>query len=134
MHVPSFEGGRLRRRFVFGRYRAAVLSDLRSLGKTEYEYAMVVAEEPDAKLRLIFTSERNRMYGKSMPDGEPLGASHFLCVSVGDEHRNCGSSNDWADLESFSQKALELAQELLGVSGGVVEVRRRPWWRFWRSV
>lgn len=47
--------------------------------------------------------------------GEP--ASHFLGMFTGAQHVNQGASNDWADLERFTTRALTEAVTCLGLSG-----------------
>jgi hypothetical protein len=134
-HWPAVKDtGTLTRGFRFGQYSAAVFTDVVAAGTTEYLYLMPVLRVVDQKLCMVVSSEKNRMYGKSFSgDGTPdMGESHFLCVYPGDEHWNLGSSNDWADLDRFTAKALEVAREHLGVEDPAVEQRLgKPWWRFW---
>ena len=100
----------------------------------EYLYLMPVFRVADQELCLCVASEKNRLHGKSFAgDGTmDVGESHFLGVFPGDGHLNLGSSNDWADLDRFTAKALEVARQHLGVEEPAVEIRpSKPWWRFW---
>jgi hypothetical protein len=61
-----------------------------------------------------------------MPDGELIGSSHLLCVFSEGEHAIYSLSDDWADIELFTQKALEVARQRLDFSDEVIELRDEP--------
>ena len=123
---PVVEGGTISRVFHLGRYRAALRTGMRSPGSVQYLYALFVFREPEAKLCLCVASEEN---GFRL---EPPSGSHFLGVFPGEGHVNLGASDDWADVDLFTPRALEVAGERLGMPNGVwVEMARKkkPWWR-----
>lgn len=123
---PLIEGGTVSRLFTFADYRAGLLTGMRSLGAVQYLFVMLIFRAPTNELCLCIASEANEPF-----DQHPVG-SHFLGLFTGDEHRNLGASNDWASMELFTARALELAREHLKVSDDVVEeIPRKPWWRFW---
>ena len=131
---PVFEGGRVTRRFRFANYQAAIVTDMRSTGNVEYLYVMLIFKMPEDKLCLCIASEKNRNYGRRIQGDQPFdfGASHFLGLFPGQGHQNFGTSNDWADIDRFTARALELARDHLKVSDEAVEeVWKKPWWRVW---
>lgn len=120
---PAVEGGTPVKWFRFGDYRAVVVADLKSLGRVEYLYVMPIFKVGTDGMCLCVASEKNRMYDRNLQgDGtiEP-GESHFLGLFPGHGHLNLGSSNDWADLEKFTVKALEVARHHLHVEDDAIE-------------
>jgi hypothetical protein len=81
--------------------------------------------------------------------GEGLSSIYTLGVFPCDgktQHANYGLSDDWADLEKFTAKALSLFQERFNVSETPTEVplvdkkriafvkeRQKAWWEFWKK-
>ncbi len=129
---PAIEGGTVVRLFTFGEHRAVLLTGMRSLGVIQYLHVLLIFEVPENRLCLCVSSEKNLLYGRSAPGGEPrdVGGSHFLGLFHGQGHVNFGSSNDWADLEKFCTRALEVARGPLGVPAEAVEeIPVTPWWR-----
>ena len=120
---PVVRGGEPGQRFRFGNYIATLLTDLESPGKIDYLYVMCVFEAPDDELCLCIASEKNARYepGTAGDDAGDRGESHFLGLFPGQGHVNMGSSNDWADLEKFTVRALEAARQHLGVEHEPVE-------------
>ncbi len=67
-------------------------------------------------------------------EGTPS-SKYFLCVTdETGQHRNYGASQDWENLEPFAEKALELAQQHLGIEGVTEIYRRRDIWQFLGSL
>ncbi|MDI6809048.1 MAG: hypothetical protein QME66_08730 [Candidatus Eisenbacteria bacterium] len=104
-----------------------MLTDLESLRSTQYLYVMQVFKLPECKLCLCVTAETNRMYGRTVPVDRASGSggSHFPGLFPGQGHTNLGSSNDWADIEIFAAKAVELARCHLKVDAEAVEEKPR---------
>jgi hypothetical protein len=131
---PIVEGGTPTKRFRFSDYRAVVVTDLKSLGTVEYLYIMPVFRAGTDEVCLCVASEKNEMYGRNFPGDrtiEPRG-SHSLGLFPGQGHMNFSSSNDWADLEKFTVKALEIARQHLKVDDNAIEEpAKKPWWLFW---
>jgi hypothetical protein len=125
---PVIEGGRISRVFRLGRYRAALVTGMSSPGSVQYLHVLFVFQEPEARLCLCVASEEN-----SFP-AESGGDSHYLGVFPGDGHLNLGASNDWANVELFTSRALDIAAENLAMPNGTwVEMprKKKPWWRVW---
>jgi hypothetical protein len=51
------------------------------------------------------------------------GGSHFLCVFDGDMHRNLSGSDDWADEQKFTKRALEIIKPIFEGSADSRQVR-----------
>ncbi len=121
LYVPLIKGGKVKRRYSLGPYRAELMGRIESASLTDYLYVLAVFKGQAAEPCLVVTSEVNA-------DCWNIGGgSHFLCVFSGEIHSNMGASDDWADLDKFKSKALSLAaaelrvfespQELLIASG-----------------
>ena len=78
----------------------------------EYLYILAAYQDGESQPSLFVASEKNQMHGWF-----GTGDSHFLGVFTGMKHLNMGASNDWADLELFTTRALTVAVEHLGLSG-----------------
>lgn len=85
----------------FGEYRVIVVTECVSAGLIKYAHAAVVEDPKDHGPIYAVASEVN---ARATVTG---GGSHFLCV-YDDGHGNYGSSDDWGDLEKFTQEALRL--------------------------
>jgi hypothetical protein len=127
-YAPSITKAKTLQVFVAGDYLALLLGKIKSEGPVEYLYVLSVFRAEDNELCLCVASEKNNV---------PLegAGAHFLGVFRGTSHENLGLSDDWADREKFTAKALSIAKERLGISEDPVEVQsKRPWWKFWRST
>ena len=108
-YVPLIKGGHVKRRYGLGTYRAELMGRIESASLTDYLYVLAVFKEQAAEPCLVVTSEVNA-------DCWNIGGgSHFLCVFSGEIHSNMGASDDWADLDKFTSKALSLAAAELRV-------------------
>lgn len=106
------------RLFRLGPYWAVLVGDISRNTNVEYLYTLVLlarsgaraAAEPDLRggARLIVTSEVNSL-------GPGLGGSHFFCAWSTDGHHNMGSSDEWADIDRFTERALAEAARRLNV-------------------
>jgi hypothetical protein len=108
-YVPLIKGGQVKRRYGLGPYRAELMGRIESASLTDYLYVLAVFKDKASEPCLVVTSEVNA-------DCWNIGGgSHFLCVFSGEIHSNMGASDDWADLEKFTSKALSLAASELRV-------------------
>jgi hypothetical protein len=108
-YVPLIRRGQVKRCFSLGIYRAELMGRIDSASLTDYLYVLTVFKEQAAEPCLVVTSEVNA-------DCWNIGGgSHFLCVFSGEIHSNMGASDDWADLNKFTSKALSLAAAELRV-------------------
>lgn len=111
------QGGKLRKQFRFGEYVAYVHSDFDPFDDDdddaiEYLYVMAVFKLPEEELCLCVASEMTaevRGLRERHPELFPKGNHPFLGVFSGEIHYNLGASSDWADLEKFTFKALDVA-------------------------
>ena len=103
------KGSQIKRQYQIGRYRAALMGRVDSAGLNDYLYVLAVFGENTAEPCLVVTSEVNAQCWNIG------GGSHFLCVSSGEVHSNMGASDDWADLDKFTSKALSIAAAELRV-------------------
>lgn len=124
---PGVKGGEPRKRFRFGSYAAVVLSDFEPSDDDEikYLYVMAVFELPEGKLCLCVASEQSQellALWERHPEFNPGGNAHVLGLFDGGGHSNLGTSSDWADLEKFTAKALDVARSHLKDDSPVNEV------------
>lgn len=131
--VMVTDSGTIERGYQIGHFKAQLVSHPRAAGFTEYRFMLVVMGD-GRKAKLLVSSERTHtmtgvlleMAKKQMPKLQGTsGREYFLCVTDRTGlQQNYGASPDWENLEAFAQKALQLAQEHLGVES-VIEVYRR---------
>ena len=107
MYSPAIINAREVERFPIGPYEGILLTDIEARGAVQYQFVLAVLKEGEPCLYI--SSEVNRMAA------ELGGGSHFLCAFEESKHLNFGCSNEWADLETFKRKAVEMAKERLGV-------------------
>jgi len=108
MYAPMIINAVEAESFKLGLYEAHLLKDIQAQGHIRYLYVLQLSM--DGKPCLYISSEENAMAA------ELGGGSHFLCAFEGDRHLNFGCSDQWADLETFKAKAIEMAKERLSVS------------------
>jgi hypothetical protein len=75
-----------------------------------YLYTLAVHPKDGGPAVLYVASEYNKSDRPEDPDRE---GSHFLGLFPGDGHVNLGLSDDWADLEKFAARAVEVARQRL---------------------
>jgi hypothetical protein len=86
------------------KYVALMFDNIKSLGSIEYTYLLGVFDTKTEQPVYFVASEVSstaKAFG---------GGSHFLGVFDGEGHSNLGSSDDWADSESFFAKAIALVE------------------------
>ncbi len=119
---PRVSGGRTWKHLQLGSYAVQVDTDLVSPGKVRYMYVLY-ARDSVGELRLCVASEWNERHADCLARGEkPQGGSHFMGVFTGEEHLNLGSSDRWSDLEAFTERALEVVREQLGLDDRPLEL------------
>jgi hypothetical protein len=87
-----------------GEYSAELLTDVESAGLIRYGYVMKFCD-PVGHPCFYVAAEENEMCQ------ELGGGSHFLCSYLGGTHRNHGSSNEWTDIDRFTQQALKMFRQ-----------------------
>jgi hypothetical protein len=127
-YAPPIIDSRIQQLFAIGDFLAVLHGEIKSEGPVEYLYVLSVHRAEDNTLRLCVASEKNNVPMEGA-------GSHFLGVFPGDGHENLGLSDEWADRDRFTARALSIAKERLGIVEDPVEIRRkRPWWKFWGAT
>jgi hypothetical protein len=103
--APSITAAQPRQNYEVGPFTAVLFGDIESDSEVQYGYILIVFDEED-KPCLYVTSEVNEWANE--PGG---GGSHFLGVFDGRGHANLGASDQWANEEQFTARALEIATE-----------------------
>ncbi len=98
-------------RYRLDPYTFVLLGDIESLGVIEYLYILFAIKDDENAPDLFVASEVNAM-AKSLGGG-----SHFLGVFDQAGHGNMGAADQWANLDIFAAKALEIATARLGLEG-----------------
>jgi hypothetical protein len=128
MYTPLVSSARfVRERRIDPRHTAVLLTDIESPHHSRIKYAhllvvyatgrkdpiAIISAEPRRPLASVM-QELGLPSRFDLPDDRGVG-SHFLCAFLPDRHVNCGSSDDWADLDKFAKAALDLLPELLAL-------------------
>jgi hypothetical protein len=160
--LPELVDARLVRHYFFrhpqrGPCSCVLVTDCRTNSRIQYAHVMYVYEQGDfltGRPCFAVAAEVNRVASPGS------GRSHFLGVFPGEpRHINLGASDEWADLERFANKALEvivehfslsIAPKEIGVPTAMLQRFRVPrahalgdpnappkaktgkWWQFWR--
>ena len=124
--APPMRKAKLLRRYRVGEYDALLLGHIKADGPVKYLYILGMFRRADHDLCLGVASEENKLSSRLG------GGSHFLGVFPGEGHENHGASDEWANVETFGRRALQLARERLGIGEEAEELPLpKPWWRFW---
>jgi hypothetical protein len=121
MYLPALNDARIVASYTFGQdILTTILTDCKSSGAIQYTHVMLVyrlnPDEPDQPtIIMAVASEINRMAHLG-------GGSHFLGVFPGNGHTNLGASDEWADLQTFIQKALEVTAGYLNLNAPPVRI------------
>ena len=113
MYGPPICDAKPLRYYDMGSHVGVLFGELACAGLVEYLYVLAVSPINDENNLFYVTAERNQME-EAIPGLEGGRGSHFLCTFEGGLHSNFGSSDDWADVEKFEARALEMAAERLG--------------------
>lgn len=108
MYLPAFKSAETAKRFSFKGHSAVLLRNIVAAGSIEYRFALMVYPDGQNEACYCVASEVNGMAGQLG------GGSHFLGVFEEDSHVNYGSSDQWADEEKFTHRALGLVTEKFG--------------------
>jgi hypothetical protein len=129
MYMPPILDARHASSYQIGPYLAMVFTDCQSEGPIRYSHVMFVyqidpaqPEKPGQRLMAVAAEVNDSALYTGIP-----GPSHFLGVFPGEGHINMGASDQWADLEAFTQKALEVAAEHLDVAEPPRLLRKKRW-------
>ncbi len=111
-HWPRIVFARPLRRYQFGSHHALLLDEIQADGLVQYLYVLEVYD-PTRRRCFAVASEKNSF---PKPGAPP---SYFLGVFHGDVHENLGLSEEWGDLETFTERALKIVCEKLDVEKAV---------------
>lgn len=134
IYIPLVKSYVPAKAFQLTPYTCIVFTDCEPFDN-EYQYHYILfaytPPEPDGFSTPCFavSSSTNNFIAKLKEQGESLPGSYTLGVFPCDgktRHINLGLSDDWADLEKFTAKALSLAQEYLAITTPPQEVPLSP--------
>lgn len=160
VYIPVVKSFVPAKAFETNLYKVMVYKDCESFdGEYQYRYILFVYRRGgDGTPCFAVSSSTNSFVEKLKEAGHALGGSYTLGVFPCDgkmQHLNLGLSDEWADLEKFTVKALSIFQEHLAVSEAPIEVpvpeqmrkrlafykekdggtsqRKKGWWEFWKK-
>ena len=107
-YLPVVEGGRTVGLYEHSGFRAVLQTDLRSPGFITYEHVLFVMALGSWEPTLAVASE---VFAASTSN------THVLGLFLGNRHSNLGKGDEWADLATFRERALDVAGEHLGLIG-----------------
>lgn len=117
LYLPAISDARHVRSYKIGPYLGTLVTDCQSAGEIEYTHVLFIYQmvplpkkETPPPCVMAVAAEVNSFVGQFG------GGSHFLGVFPGSGHENWGDSDQWADLDIFADKALEIVQDRLHVS------------------
>lgn len=114
-YFPVLTQARCIRAFQWGSFHAELLTDCRAAGAVQYAHVLFFYAGNETVPCLAVSSEVNVF--RQGNDG-----SHYLCVFDQEGHHNHGSLDCWADLDAFTDRALEMAGERLALRESPVEL------------
>ncbi len=169
MCLPDLKTMRIVRNYLLGDCFCMLCTDCVTNQQIEYSHVLFVVRAPAKEPNFAVAAEVNTMaaMGREIVDrmraegkGEQevaataaMVGSHYLGVFPGDGHRNLGASDDWADLEKFSGRALEVVAAEFAITSAPIErpvltpqepARKasppaavppssgKRWWQFWK--
>ena len=104
-YTPKIKSDKPRANFNFGSHTATLYGDIVSVGRVQYTWLLVVFDALKHPA-LIVSAEVNSMAAMG-------GGSHFLCVFEESGRGIVSGSDDWADEELFTARALGVVHEKL---------------------
>jgi hypothetical protein len=108
MQAPKITTAIPQRRYRLADFSAVVLGEIESPDPARYRYILALVKEGDATPSFYVTSEKN-------PRSEAHTGSHRLRIISEILEDVIESSDRYADLDVFSEEALRLAAETLGL-------------------
>jgi hypothetical protein len=108
VQAPKITTAIPQRRYQLADFSAVVLGEIESPDPVRYRFILALVKEGEAKPSFYVTSEKN-------PRSAAQAGSHRLRVISDALEDVIESSDRYADLEVFSEEALRLAAEILGL-------------------
>jgi hypothetical protein len=129
MYLPVIASARRVRKFRLGPFLATLVTDCQMPATNQpiirYKHILFLSALHDPVFKPFFAvaAERSSMLEEMALSGEGYSKdAHFLGVFPGEGHMNFGMSDEWADLDKFSARALEIASQHLKISDTPQEI------------
>jgi hypothetical protein len=105
MNSPQFATAIPKRRFQIGDFSAVVLGDVESIDDVAYRYIFALVQEGKEEPSFYVLSIRQ-------PSAE---GEYLLKVVAPNMERDLNTSDAWRDLDIFTEQAISLAQQVMGL-------------------
>jgi len=106
---PLIKRATMLRKYRLGPNVTGLYGNIESAGSMQYSFILAVQRDTERQPFVFVTSEVSVL-------AHAMGPSHVLGIFEGDRHVNMGFSDEWADLEHFTMRALEIAAGYVGVT------------------
>lgn len=108
MDAPKIQTAIPRRRYRLGAYQAVLLDEVESADNVKYRYIIALVREGETRPTLFVTCEKN-------PRSRAHEGAYRLRLITDAFNEEMGSSDAWADAETFAAEGLGLAARTLGL-------------------
>lgn len=105
MNAPQFSTAIPKRRYQMGDFSVVVLGDVESTDGQDYRYIFAMVQDGSKDPSFYVTSVH-----QPGPDGD-----YLLRVVAPNMERDLDSSDAWRDLDIFTEQAISLAQQVMGL-------------------
>ncbi|HVU14265.1 MAG TPA: hypothetical protein VHD90_23460 [Phototrophicaceae bacterium] len=109
MYAPVLKNFRPAYRYRVGDLMLLVVTDCESVGLIHYRHVLYAFRINEPQPIFAVAAEINSISAQTHPD------RLFLGVFPGSAHENLGMSPDWADLDKFTARAIQIVQERFGI-------------------
>lgn len=106
MNIPQFSTAIPKRRYQIGDFSAVVLGDVESTDDNTYRYIFAMVQDGSAEPSFYVLSIR-----RPGVDGD-----YLLKVIAPNLERELDTSDAWRDLDIFTEQAISLAQQVMGLN------------------
>ncbi|MBD3338552.1 MAG: hypothetical protein GF353_05570 [Candidatus Lokiarchaeota archaeon] len=104
---PRIKSAKLKRAYQIGSYFAYLFEEIESTTSMKYLFIMAIVKSGEKEPCFLISSEANAF---------KIGGSHYLCYFDGERHGNLGGSDNWANINLFTEKALSFTIEHFNIS------------------
>jgi len=105
MYLPTLKNARPVYHYQIGSYIAVVVTDCESVGMISYTHVLFLLEPRKQEPIFAVAAELNSFTASISTE------RLFLGVFNGQGHLNLGMSEDWADLDKFTARALKIVTD-----------------------
>ena len=106
---PRIQTALPRRRYRLGEFSVTILGDVESADSRSYRYVLAVVREGEPEPGMYLTCEPN-------PPGSGVEGAFAMRLILQDGAQYVSGSDEWRDLEAFSQDGLRITQRVLGLT------------------